>query len=169
MGDIIQGERSFPGNGKRNEEKEEGLTMAQTPDMETLLTIQQVAQETGLSAYTLRYYERAGLINQHIERDQSSGHRTYTRDHLEWFEFIKRLRATGMPIRDIRRYAEFLNQGEQTVQDRMHLLKQHRTRIETHLKETEDYLASLNEKIAYYEEECAQKTSMACSSENART
>ena len=136
--------------------------MAKGQDTENVLTIQQVAQATGLSTYTLRYYERAGLMSQHVERDEASGYRAYTWQHLDWIEFIKRLRATGMPIRDIRRYIEFLRQGEQTIPDRMQLLKQHQSQIETHLKEVEMYLSSIKEKIEYYEQQYAQNQSMVC-------
>src|SRR6266705_1768914 len=98
-------------------------TMAALQIMEkNVLTIQEVAQETGLSAHTLRYYERAGLMWLHVGRDEANGYRSYTRQHVTCIEFIKRLRATGMHIRDIQRYTELLRQGEQTIPERMQLL-----------------------------------------------
>lgn len=119
--------------------------------VEDVLTIQQMAQITGLSAHTLRYYERAGLMQQHVGRNDTNGYRTYTRQHIAWIEFIKCLRATGMPIRYIQRYTELLQEGEQTAPDRMRLLKEHRSQVEAHLRETEQYLAAINKKIAFYE------------------
>jgi DNA-binding transcriptional MerR regulator len=129
--------------------------------VDQVLTIQQMVQATGLSAHTLRYYERAGLMQQ-VERNDTNGYRAYTRQHIDWVEFIKRLRATGMPIRDIQNYTELILQGEQTVLDRMHLLKQHRHRVETHLLEVSQHLAAITKKIAYYEQQSDQNQFMTC-------
>lgn len=118
-------------------------------------TIQQMAQVTGLSAHTLRYYERAGLMKQPVGRDQANGYRVYTWQHVDWIEFLKRLRATGMPIRDIQRYTELIHQGEQTAPERLHLLRQHQKRVETYRLEIEQHLAAIGAKIACYEQEFA--------------
>ncbi|MEM8535189.1 MAG: MerR family transcriptional regulator, partial [Chloroflexota bacterium] len=72
--------------------------------MEQELTIQQVAAATGLSSYTLRYYERIGLLDP-VGR-ATSGHRRYTTHDIEWIAFLNRLRAIGMPIRQMQEYAE---------------------------------------------------------------
>lgn len=124
--------------------------LEQRQGMDQVLTVQQMAQLTGISAHTLRYYERAGLM-QPVGRNETNGYRAYTQQHIGWIEFIKRLRATGMPIRDIQRYTELILQGEQTVPDRMHLLKQHRDRVEAHLLEVRQHLAAITTKISYYE------------------
>jgi len=123
---------------------------------EELLTIQQMAQVSGLSAHTLRYYERAGLM-QHVGRDGANGYRYYTQQDASWIEFIKRLRATGMPIRDVQRYTDLLRQGERTAAARMQLLRQHRQHVEEHLREVEQHLATINRKIEYYEQITAQQ------------
>lgn len=130
-------------------------------EVDEVLTVQQVAQATGLSAHTLRYYERAGLM-QSVRRNETNGYRAYTRQNLDWVEFIKRLRATGMPIRDIQRYAELILQGEQSVPDRLRLLKEHQSRIEAHLLEVEQHFTAITAKIAYYEQEADQDQSVAC-------
>jgi DNA-binding transcriptional MerR regulator len=123
---------------------------------EQALNIQQMAQATGLSAHTLRYYERAGLMRPQVERDEANGYRSYSPEHVAWIEFLKRLRATGMPIRDIQRYTELCRQGEQTMPARLQLLKQHQSRIEEHLKEVEQHLEAITSKIAYYEQQFTQ-------------
>ncbi|HEX7733321.1 MAG TPA: MerR family transcriptional regulator [Ktedonobacteraceae bacterium] len=115
---------------------------AQQHALDDVFTIQQMAQATGLSAHTLRYYERAGLMKHQVGRGETNGYRVYTRQHLDWIEFIKRLRATGMPIRDIQRYTELIHQGEQTAPERLRLLKQHQKRVETHRLEIEQHLVS---------------------------
>lgn len=119
--------------------------------MEKALNIQQMAQATGLSAHTLRYYERAGLMIEHIGRDEGNGYRTYSSQDVAWIEFLKRLRATGMPIRDIQRYTELVRQGEQTQPERLQLLKEHQSRVEEHLKEVEHHLEVIRFKVASYE------------------
>jgi DNA-binding transcriptional MerR regulator len=119
--------------------------------MEKELNIQQMVQATGLSAHTLRYYERAGLMREHVERDEGNGYRSYTPQHVAWIEFLKRLRATGMPIRDIQRYTELVRQGEQTMPERLQLLKQHQHRVEEHLKEVERHLEVIRFKVVSYE------------------
>ncbi len=124
---------------------------------EELLTIQQMAQVSGLSAHTLRYYERVGLMRQRVGRDDANGYRYYTRQDLTWIEFIKHLRATGMPIRDVHHFIDLLRQGDRNTSARLQLLEQHRLRVEEHLKETEQHLFAINEKIAHYEQQQMQQ------------
>ncbi len=139
-----------------------GTCWDETDDRSSQHTIQQMAQATGLSAHTLRYYERAGLMMQHVERDEANGYRSYSHQHVAWIEFLKRLRATGMPIRDIQRYTELLRQGEQTMPERLQLLKQHQSRVEEHLKEVEHHLEAIISKIAYYEQQFTQHQPVSC-------
>jgi DNA-binding transcriptional MerR regulator len=126
--------------------------MEQLQAKEQALNIQQMAQVTGLSAHTLRYYERAGLMLERVERDEGNGYRSYSQEDVVWIEFLKRLRATGIPIRDIRRYTDLLRQGEQTMPERLQLLKEHQSRIEEHLKEVERHLEVIRFKISSYEQ-----------------
>jgi DNA-binding transcriptional MerR regulator len=121
--------------------------------MDNVLTIQQMAQITGLSAHTLRYYERAGLMMLHVGRDDANGYRSYTQQHVAWIEFVKRLRATGMPIRDIQLYTQLLRQGKPGIPARIQLLKQHRDRVEADLREAEQHLSAITRKINYYEQQ----------------
>ena len=85
------------------------------------LTISDVAEETGVSNHTLRYYERAGLLTS-VERN-GSGHRRYSSADVEWVIVVTRLRATGMPIRLIRRYAELVRAGEGNEAERLAILE----------------------------------------------
>ena len=117
--------------------------------MEKRLSIQQMVIATGLSAHTLRYYERIGLIQP--GRDHSSGYRSYTEQDVNVIEFIKRLRATGMPVREMVHYTDLLRQGETTIAARLDLLKQHRRRVEDAQREADQHLAAITAKIAYYQ------------------
>lgn len=96
--------------------------MEQLQVREQAFNIQQMAQVTGLSAHTLRYYERAGLMLERVERDEENGYRSYSQEDVVWIEFLKRLRATGMPIREIHRYTELVRQGGQIMPERLQLL-----------------------------------------------
>ena len=112
------------------------------------LTIAEAAEMTGLSAHTLRYYERAGLMIA-VDRGRS-GHRRYGERDLGWIELITKLRATGMPIRDIRRYAALVRAGEGNEGERLDLLRTHRDRVRAQLAATREHLSAIEAKIGYY-------------------
>lgn len=114
------------------------------------LSISGVAAATGLSTSTLRYYEQEGLLRGEIDR-ASSSHRRYTEQDLAWVVFITKLRGTGMPIRDIRRYTELAREGEHTTAARLALLVEHRERVLAQLTEVQQSLAAIDFKIATYE------------------
>ncbi len=112
------------------------------------LTIAEAAEQTGLTAHTLRYYERDGLM---LSVDRSTiGHRRYNEGDLEWIGMITRLRRTGMPIRDVRRYAELVRAGEGTEAERMEILQRHREQVRAELEETRQHLALIDRKIEWY-------------------
>jgi DNA-binding transcriptional MerR regulator len=119
--------------------------------LETSLTIADASRATGVSAYTLRYYERVGLIDG-VGR-AASGHRRYNDEDLRWIEVLQRLRATGMPIRRIRRYAELVRAGDGNETERLALLKEHRDAVKSRLAEVRTHLAFIERKIANYEEQ----------------
>ncbi|GGR69809.1 DNA-binding transcriptional MerR regulator [Nocardioides luteus] len=114
----------------------------------TGLTIAEVAERTGLTAHTLRYYERDGLMLE-VGRN-GAGHRAYTERDLGWITLITRLRATGMPIREIRRYAEMVRSGGGNEGARLDLLRAHRDRVRAQLEETAAHLDAIEFKVAYY-------------------
>jgi len=116
--------------------------------METELTIQQVAALTGLSMHTLRYYERIGLLDP-VHRG-SSGHRRYSAGDIAWIEFLMRLRATGMSICQMQRFADLRRQGPTTVGQRRALLEAHALDVHHRLQELHDHLAAIEEKKKHY-------------------
>lgn len=117
------------------------------------LSISDVAAETGLSTHTLRYYERAGLLLG-VDRN-GSGHRRYTAGDVGWLVMVTRLRATGMPIRLIRRYAELVRAGEGNEAERLALLEKHRDEVVARREELERNLELINYKIGLYRERCS--------------
>ena len=114
------------------------------------LTIAEAAEKTGLTAHTLRYYERDGLLLHAVDR-APSGHRRYTDDDLRWIEMVTRLRSTGMPIRDVRRYAALVRDGDGNESERLALLLAHREVVERELAEVTSHLRAIDHKIALYE------------------
>lgn len=123
--------------------------------METELTIQQVAQQTGLSIDTLRYYERIGLLEP-VGRTQS-GHRRYTQQDLAWINLLIRLRDTGMPRAQMVHFAQLRRQGNATLTERRLMLEQHQHALEQHMQELEQHMAALQQKIARLKEREAQQ------------
>lgn len=123
--------------------------MILTPDATTTLGIAEASARSGLSADTLRYYERDGLMLRPVGR-ASSGHRRYTERDLTWIELITRLRATGMPIRDVRRYAHLVRAGAGNEAERLALLREHRRQVLTQLAEVTDHLGAIDRKIGIY-------------------
>jgi DNA-binding transcriptional MerR regulator len=118
------------------------------------LSISEAARASGLSAHTLRYYERAGLLEP-VSRD-GSGHRRYRAADLERITFLAKLRATGMPIRDVRRYAELMSAGEATKEERLALLEAHREAVLVGLERTARNLELIERKIDVYKEKLAR-------------
>jgi DNA-binding transcriptional MerR regulator len=112
------------------------------------LTIQQVAEATGLSGHTLRYYERIGLIHP-IDRAGNT-HRRYTQDDVGWIEFLMRLRATGMSIQDMQTYAQLQREGDATLPQRVAMLRTLRQKVEQHIGELNAHLDLICYKIEFY-------------------
>ena len=120
------------------------------------LTIQDVAEATGLSAHTLRYYERVGLIHP-IGREENT-RRNYTADDIGWIEFLMKLRATGMSIKDMQRYAELQRQGDETLPQRVEMLKSLRGSVEARIDELNEHLKLVRYKIEIYSQIIEEKS-----------
>lgn len=110
------------------------------------MTITDLAQATGLSKHTLRYYERMGLVPL-VERDPSSRHRRYSAGHPQWIDFIRNLRSCGMPIREIRAYARLVARGDGTWPARKSMLAAHRARVAATIETLEKHRAMLDRKL----------------------
>ena len=119
------------------------------PDPQAGLSIAEAARRTGVSVHTLRYYERAGLVVTAVDRT-TSGRRRYHQLDLDWIVICTRLRATGMPIRTIRRYAELVSAGPGNEQERLVLLEAHRAEVTARLARTREHLKLIDHKIAVY-------------------
>jgi DNA-binding transcriptional MerR regulator len=118
--------------------------------------ISDVADRTGLSVHTLRYYERAGLMPRPIGRS-SSTHRRYTDGDVSWVVFLTRLRSTGMPIATLRDYTELAARGDDTAEARLELLLRHRISFLARLEEMQQSLEVIDRKIELYTEQVATR------------
>lgn len=114
------------------------------------MKIGNLARKSGLSTHTLRYYERIGLLP-YADRDRS-GQRDYDASILNWIEFLGRLKSTDMPIRNMLRYAELAERGDQTSTERREMLESHRDRVKERVAELNACLRVLDNKIASYRE-----------------
>ena len=112
------------------------------------MKIGELAKRSGLSAHTIRYYERIGLLP-YADRDGSS-QRDYDAAILTWIAFLRRLKATGMPIREMLLYAELRSRGAATEPERRVLLEQHRNRVGEHIADLQANLLLLDAKISGY-------------------
>lgn len=108
----------------------------------------QVAEQTGFSIDTLRYYERIGLLDD-IERN-SGGQRVFTEDDVSWLMILRCLRETGMPIQRMVRFAELARGGDETVAERLEVLVEHDQDIDRKIGQLRDEQEHIQGKIAYY-------------------
>lgn len=118
------------------------------PDGQDRYTISEVVVLTGLTAHTLRWYERIGLMP-HIDRSHT-GQRRYRNRDLDWLDLVGKLRLTGMPVADMVRYAELVREGDHTYSERFELLKSTRQDVLSRIAELQDTLNVLDRKINFY-------------------
>ncbi|MGO9436767.1 MAG: MerR family transcriptional regulator [Terracidiphilus sp.] len=111
-------------------------------------TIRSMAERCGMTAHTLRYYERVGLI-QPVGRARN-GHRRYSEADEAWLHFLHCMRATSMPIREMQRYAELRELGDATSLERRKILEDHQAGIAEQILELQRAHALLTHKIANY-------------------
>ena len=110
------------------------------------MNIQTVSKLAGLSAHTLRYYEKIDLLL-NIRRD-SKGYRDYDEKDLIWIEFIKRLKATNMPLKEIKTFALLRSKGDSTINDRLEILRNHQKRVKRQMIDLLLHQEKIKEKIA---------------------
>lgn len=117
-------------------------------------TIGEFSNITKLSPPTLRYYEKEQLL---IVSRNSAGRRFYTSEDIDWILFIKRLKDTGMSIKNIREYAVLRYQGESTLEQRLEILKKHRLAVVEETSNWRTALLNLDKKITIYKRKIANK------------
>jgi len=112
-------------------------------------SIGKTAEITGLTAHTLRYYDKEGLLP-FVERTES-GLRSFKEEDLGWLNLIACLKKTGMPIKDIRHYIDLCMLGDSTLGERIEIFKNQKRLVEAQMAELNSFLETLEYKIQYYE------------------
>ncbi|MGW0853783.1 MerR family transcriptional regulator [Streptomyces sp. NPDC002690] len=119
------------------------------------LSIGEVAERTGLSVHALRLYEREGLLIAPVRRN-TGGRRRYTTADLEWLLICVRLRESGMPLAELKRFAELVQDGPGNEADRLQLLNAHQKRVEARIRELEECHSVIAWKVGVYSEHLAR-------------
>lgn len=112
------------------------------------ISIGELSRLTGLTAHTLRFYESAGVLKP-VGR-ATNGHRRYHSNDVLWLEFVLKLKLTGMPLAEIRLYAQLREQGEMTLPTRLAMLTRHRERLVAKMTALTACADTLDEKIRIY-------------------
>ena len=115
-----------------------------------MYSIQEVSRKTGLTAHTLRYYEKEGLLSG-VERTQG-GFRQYTDEDLERLGLICCLKNTGMSIQEIARFVQLTHEGDHTLEERVELLRAHRERVLERMAEMQKHLDKVTWKLNFFTE-----------------
>lgn len=113
-------------------------------------SINEVAKMFGLSAHTLRFYDKEGLMP-FIGRN-TSGNRMFTDTDLDWVALICCLKNTGMPIKEIKQYSDMCTQGRVTIDNRKSMLSVHREEVKKQINDLQKNLELIDSKIAFYED-----------------
>lgn len=113
------------------------------------MTIGEIAEKTNLPESTVRYYEKKGLIR--VARN-NGGRREYEESDIEWIRFIRRLKETGMLLRDIQKYSELRYCGKSTMPERLEILEVHREYVLEQQIKWNEYLQNLDDKIEFYKQ-----------------
>ncbi len=117
---------------------------------ETVSSIKQAAEFTGLSEDTIRYYEKIGLLP-YADR-KASGHRTYSKHQLEGMVFLTRLKATGMTLEEMKRFRKLYEMGEASLPQRVSILIEHKNRIQNEIDRLLETQRMIDYKIDTYKE-----------------
>ena len=117
-------------------------------------SIGQVAKKMGLTAHTLRYYDKEGLLP--FVKKNSSGLRMFSDEDIDWLVVIECLKGTGMQLKDIKQYIDWCQEGDATIGRRLEMFKRQKAKLEEQLRQLQQYMEKINYKIAYYTEAAAK-------------
>jgi len=116
--------------------------------VEKTYTIQEASEEMDISAHTLRYYEKIGLL-QSIQRGEN-GRRVYSEEDLGWIYWLKLLRDSGMSIQMMKRYVDVTRAGDHTIDERCVILEEHRNHLRDRIDRLQVILDKLDKKVEFY-------------------
>ncbi len=113
-------------------------------------SIGDVVKKTGLSAHTLRYYEKEGLLP--FVAKNSSGLRVYSDEDLAWLTMIECLKSSGLQIKEIAQYIKWFQMGDKTLKERAEMFRKRKTIIEEQMAHLQIVLDKITYKTALYDE-----------------
>jgi len=116
--------------------------------VEKTYTIQKASAEMDVSAHTLRYYEKIGLLPS-IQRGEN-GRRVYSEEDLGWIYWLKLLRGSGMSIQMMKRYVTVTRAGDHTIDERCAILEEHRNHLRGRIETLQVILDKLDKKVEFY-------------------
>jgi DNA-binding transcriptional MerR regulator len=116
---------------------------------ETTLSIGEVSALTGLTTHTLRFYEQEGLFAAPVRRN-AAGRRVFTGAEVEWLKVCTKLRSSGMPLPEIRHYAELVLDGPGNESERLEILRRHEAKVQQQLADLQDALNIIHWKVEIY-------------------
>jgi DNA-binding transcriptional MerR regulator len=111
-------------------------------------SISEVAKELDLTAYTLRYYDNEGLMP-FVERSPS-GTRVFKESDIEALKVIECLKATGMPIKEIKNFIDWCSEGDSTLQQRYDMFIERKATVEAQMEELKKTMELIEHKCFYY-------------------
>lgn len=123
--------------------------------MKRSYSIDEISRMTGLSKYTLRYYEKENLLKD-VARDEH-GYRKYSDRNLEWITFLLKVKKTGMPIGKLKKFAELMEQDDQTILERRAILSEHQKRMLQKKAELDEALGAIERKFKMYDERLSKR------------
>lgn len=112
------------------------------------MRIKEFAERLNISQYTLRFYEKVGVLNP-IKR-KKNGYREYDENDIGWMEFVLKLKDTGMPLKKIVEYAELRSHGKGTRLQRQKLLQEHEGELIKRIGILKSNLTLIQKKIEFY-------------------
>lgn len=119
-------------------------------------SIGQVAKKMGLTAHTLRYYEKEGLLP--FVQKTASGLRVFSDNDIGWLVMIECLKGTGMSLKGVKQYIDWYIEGDSTLQKRLDMFKQQKIKLEEQMAQLQKHLEKIDFKIAFYTEAVAKGT-----------
>ena len=113
-------------------------------------SIGEAAKMVGLTAHTLRFYDKEGLLP--FVKKTSSGLRAFTESDIEWLKIIECLKGTGLPLKQIKQYIDWCMEGDSTIPQRLNMFIEQKKHVEEQKAKWEKHLEKINFKIKYYED-----------------
>jgi DNA-binding transcriptional MerR regulator len=128
-----------------------------TATEEPTWSIGEVSELTGLTTHTVRFYEQEGLFFAPVRRN-AAGRRMFTAEEVEWLKVCLRLRSSGMPLPEIRRYAELVLKGDGNEAERLEILREHEARVQQQVADLTEALDVIHHKVELYAQRLREGT-----------